>query len=424
MKRLTLRRGFSWTLVGNAVYAACQWGALVVIARFTTPESVGTFALALAVVTPIFILANLQLRALQATDALSEHPASSYVWLRLGTSTVAILTVAAVTWLAGFSEASRHVIWIITAAKTVESISDVLYGRFQQLERMDWVSRSLMLRGVSMLVFVFAAAAYSGQLIPATVAIAASNLLVLILHDAVVVQRIDVPRHRLGTHSLAILPSLIGLMRAGLPLGLAMMISSANSSLPRILIERMIGERELGVFAAIAYFVVAGGTLVSALGQASSPRLSQYLSRSDVGSARQLLARLMLIAAMIGGLGVALAASAGPLILSTTYGDEYAAGNALFVWIMVYGAVTYVASILGFGMTAARVFLPQLPIAVSAVVVTGVMCVILIPRYGATGAALALLASAVVRAVYSWYVNHSALARKDNGSRPSRQAHS
>ena len=48
-KPLTLRRNFSWTFAGNAVYAACQWGMLVVLAKLGSPEMIGQFTLGLAV---------------------------------------------------------------------------------------------------------------------------------------------------------------------------------------------------------------------------------------------------------------------------------------------------------------------------------------------------------------------------------------
>src|SRR2546425_157717 len=65
----SLRANFSWTLAGNVVYAACQWGMLIVLARLGSPTMLGQFALGLAVTTPVIIFANLQLRAVQTTDA-------------------------------------------------------------------------------------------------------------------------------------------------------------------------------------------------------------------------------------------------------------------------------------------------------------------------------------------------------------------
>ena len=62
----SLRLNASWTFGGNLVYAACQWGMLVALAKFGSPELVGRFALALAVTAPVYMLTNLQLRAVEA----------------------------------------------------------------------------------------------------------------------------------------------------------------------------------------------------------------------------------------------------------------------------------------------------------------------------------------------------------------------
>jgi len=70
---LSLRANFSWTFVGNVVYAGCQWGMLVVLAKLGSPETVGLFALGLAVTAPVIQFVNLQLRGAQVTDAAHEY---------------------------------------------------------------------------------------------------------------------------------------------------------------------------------------------------------------------------------------------------------------------------------------------------------------------------------------------------------------
>ena len=59
----SLRHNFLWTLSGNLVYATCLWGMLVVLTKLGSPGVVGRFSLAAAVATPVFMFANLQLRA-------------------------------------------------------------------------------------------------------------------------------------------------------------------------------------------------------------------------------------------------------------------------------------------------------------------------------------------------------------------------
>ena len=65
----SLRSNVVWTLIGSLTYALCQWVMLSVLAKWGSPALVGEFALGLAVTAPVFMLTNLQLRAIQATDA-------------------------------------------------------------------------------------------------------------------------------------------------------------------------------------------------------------------------------------------------------------------------------------------------------------------------------------------------------------------
>src|SRR4051794_13503685 len=79
----SLRFNFGWTFVGYSVYSLCQWGMVSILAKAGGAATVGQFALALAVSAPIFMFTNLQLRAVQATDARSEYRFSDYVGLRI-----------------------------------------------------------------------------------------------------------------------------------------------------------------------------------------------------------------------------------------------------------------------------------------------------------------------------------------------------
>ena len=87
--RLSLRKNFSWTLAGNIIYAACQWGMLIILAKLGSAEMVGQFALGLAITAPIIMFADLNLRHVQATDAQEEYHFRDYLGLRLITTSLA-----------------------------------------------------------------------------------------------------------------------------------------------------------------------------------------------------------------------------------------------------------------------------------------------------------------------------------------------
>src|SRR4029077_9799987 len=79
-----LSRGsnFAWILAGNVMSAACQWGAIVAMAKLGSSFMVGQFALGLAIATPVLMFTNLHLRAVQATDARRLCSFAEYLRLR------------------------------------------------------------------------------------------------------------------------------------------------------------------------------------------------------------------------------------------------------------------------------------------------------------------------------------------------------
>jgi len=190
---------------------------------------------------------------------------------------------------------------------------------------------------------------------------------------------------------------MLSLARLSLPLGIVMMLTALSSSIPRYFVEHQLGEHSLGIFGALAYVTVVGATVVGALGQSASPRLAQYYAQGQTRAYCTLLLRLAGIGAAFGLLGVVIASLLGPQILRVLYGPEYAKHNTILVWTMIAAAIGYVASFGGFGITAARYFRVQIPQFVVVTVILASACLWLVPRYGLTGAALSLVAAAVVQ---------------------------
>ena len=178
---LSVRANFSWTLAGNVVYAACQWTMLVAIAKLGSPEMVGQFAVASALIVPVLMFLNLQLRAVEATDAKGAYRLTDYLGLRLMTTTIALGVIGLLA-----STRRWEVLWVILAvgaAKAVDSLSDILYGLLQQHERMDRVACSMMIRGPLGLAALAGVLMLTGRVAWAALAMAAAWLLVLLAYD-------------------------------------------------------------------------------------------------------------------------------------------------------------------------------------------------------------------------------------------------
>lgn len=396
-KPLSLRRNFSWTFLGNAVYAACQWGMLVVFAKLGSPEMVGQFTLGLAVTAPVIMLTNLQLDIVQATDAKKEYVFGDYLGLRFIGTAIALVAIAIITSFAGYRPQTSIVILLIAVAKALASISDIFHSLLQQHERMDRIAISLMIKGPLSL-FLLALGVYlSGSVVWGVVGLVVAWAVVLFACDMnnvkLILNHIPPPRWHLKT--------LLNIVWLCLPLGFVMMLISLNSNIPRYFIEKYLGERELGIFAALAYLMVAGNMVILALGESASPRLAKYYVEGNSIAFRELLLKLVGMAAVFGVVTILAAQIAGREILTLLYQPEYAEHKDLFVLLMVSGAIGYVSSFLGYGMTAARYLRVQMPLFILVATTSAVACLWLLPTQGLIGAAIALIIAAIVQAVFS-----------------------
>ena len=295
----------------------------------TPPAALGQFALGLAVTAPILIFAYQGLRELQATDARQEFQFDQYFRFRLVSAALALVGICALTKALAYPV----VVIIIGISKSLESVCDLMYGKYQQSERMDWIAISMMLRGVASVVAVAVLLRVTHRIEFGAAGLIIANAGVLALYDwrapawlfrsnrtevgHVGATAAGEPRSsfRSATYCLAIL---------GLPLGLAQMLNSVSVNIPRYLLERHAGEASLGIFAAIMYLLVAGRTMIGALAQACVVRLARFYANGDGRAFRSLLFKQLGLAVGVGAAGILFSISVGSPFLRLVYRPEYA----------------------------------------------------------------------------------------------------
>jgi O-antigen/teichoic acid export membrane protein len=400
---MRFRQNVAWMMAAQGVYALCQWAKLVVLARLGGPEIVGVFALALALATPIMMFSGLQMRQVLVADAAGTYPFKSYRTVRTWAVTLGCIALLAITLLAGYRGHAAAVIVVIGLAKAFESMSDVFYGLEQRHERLDLVAQSIMLRGAVSLVALALAYGASHDLLFGAMAMAAASGLVWLLFDRTVSRpwrNASDAQHRDGNRRL------LKLALIGLPLGVTMLLVSLNVNVPRYFIEEVLSREDLGLFAAMAYFVTAGRMVIVAMCQPASPRLANHFALGDFIRFRELLLTVTAVSALLGLCGLFVAALFGEQLLTLFYGQMFAQRVDVFVWVMITALVNYAATPLGYGLTAMQRFNVQ-PVLFSVVVALNALgCALLVPNYGMLGAVWgwlgASLAQLLLTSVLTW----------------------
>jgi O-antigen/teichoic acid export membrane protein len=412
----SVRQNFAWSLLGNLTYAASQWGILVVLAKLGSVEMVGQYGFAIAVTGPVFLLANMSLGVVLATDVRGENDFANYSGARLVTTLTSVLAICGLALFSRWAPAITAVVLAVAASKALESFSDILYGLFQQREAMDRIGRSMLFRGLLSLCAALVAVRFATSALAASLAVAAAWAMVFLQFDIPNGAALLGSRHALVPRLQA--GSILRMLRAALPLGIVAMLISLTANIPRYFLEHGRGTKDLGIFVGLAYISTAASLVVGSLGTAVTVRLSTLHSHGELSSFKKLVGRLLLCGAGLGVAEIAVAVGAGRPVLRLLYTPEYAEHEAAFVVAMIAAGITHVASFFGYATTAARRFVVQVPLWLLIMGAAAVFSAFAIPAWGILGASWALVVAAAVQlASYAW-VYARLVARDPASERP------
>ncbi|MFW5444431.1 MAG: oligosaccharide flippase family protein [Methylococcaceae bacterium] len=393
----SLKKNIGASFVGNVVYAVSQWLLLIALAKMGGERVLGVYALALAVVSPVFALGNMNLRAVQATDAKKSVSFSSYAQFRQLFSLVSILICISIA-AAIYQDKLDICLAIVCMAfyKYFESKSDLVHGFLQQRERMNLIAHSTMVRGIGNVLIVASMYYLTGDLVQA--------LAVSIFKSWVVYYFVDRRNYRrlYQEHdNNDQLKTKLQLFSVAWPLGIVVFANTLNLNIPRYFIAEYYGEAMVGIFASISYFIVAGSTLVNAIGQSAVPRLAKYAC-SDYAAFRQLSRKMFLLITLVGMIGVLITEHLGEFILQQVYTSSIAAYSSLFVQIMWAGLAVYASTAFGCSLTALRDFKSQSIFAIVNMLVMLASSWWLINDYGLAGAAGAIGLTYTIKLMINW----------------------
>jgi len=375
---------------GNLSYALSQAAMLIVLAKFGTPAMVGQFGLGLALTTPIVLLSKLQLRSAIVTDVKSEYSFTDYARLRLLATVFAMLVVVCLLAVIAPASGTIFVVLAVALVKAIEGASDLCSGILQKHGQWRSIAAAACIKGVLAPFALWAGLWWFVSPAAGLFCVAGCYLAVLALYESRWVRPLvsgePEPARPRGRASVK---SLLGLT---LPLGIVATLLSLNVNLPRYVVSAHLGVEALGYYTALTHLMVTGNTVVQALGQAGLSSLARSHGSGDRESFLRLLGYLLLAALLVGLVCLSAALFFGGEILSFVYRKNYADYSSVFVWLSAGALLTYLSSVLGYALTAARLFRVQVPLYSAAAAVCLIGSLAWVPSWGLTGAAYATIA--------------------------------
>jgi len=399
---LSLKVNFAWTFLGNGLVAVCQLGLMALLWDKAGDATTGQYIIALAISAPVFMFAGLDLRTLQATDSSGEVRFIEYLSLRLICGCFALAAVLLIAFAWGHRADTLAVIAGVGVGRFFLLISDTFNGLMQKSERMDRVAHSIVLKGFLSTLVLGTTFVATGSLVMSVFAEAAARCLVLTFYDFPLGRQLA-HEHGTETISLASLRTveparLTKLTLRSLPLAFKVMLVSLDTHVTRYIVSfpSMGGLSAVGVFGPIASGAGSASMVGKALNQSVSAKLGRLATAGEPRPFVSFVRRLQLLYLVLGVAGVGFTVVAGGPLLALVRPDALAY-QTLLTLVVVSVALDLQNGIVDMSLVAARRIAPLAPACGLSVVTSALGCWLLIPSYGLSGAAMAMIAGRLMR---------------------------
>lgn len=373
-------------MAGKLSMTASQGLILVILARLGGAVDVGLYTLALAIVSPVFLLSHMRMQ-----DVIATHPRNAEVWaaharILLATGLIALVVAVGLSLVWPTPDLWK-VVLPLTVTKAAESVVFTCHGYWQSQGRVFRIAASNMVRATSALATVGLGTWLWGLAAGVSfMALAAlSQLFVWELRQVPSLREAGSPR------------TLLRLLRGVAPLGLVAMLLSLNQNVVRLIVEFHVGTAELGIFAASAYLVRTGAIAAQAIGQEGAPRIREARSKGDSHALYAAGMRSAGQALVVGAIMVVIGLWIGPEVVGSLYGDQFRPNLALLVIILLAGVPLFGSTALSVTTVASGRHRSYVAVVSIGLIVTAVAALALTPGWGLIGAAVAWAAGEFVK---------------------------
>jgi O-antigen/teichoic acid export membrane protein len=388
-----------WSMVGNVSLRLSQAAILIALAKLGGTVAVGAYALAVAACNPLMLFSYLQLGSILAADVKGKYPFAYYRQLRVFLCGFSVASIIIFSYCFGASHAQMLVIVALAVAKFFEGLSDIRYGLFKRVDRMDLLALTQCIRSLVTLVAFVITYAQTRDVFWSVVALGISSAVCLLLVDSPLAKKVMLPSDlvtSVGSWAGYDREALRPLLLSAFPLGIISLVISIYAYFPQYLIESRWGESQLGIFVAIAALPVVLETAARSVAQATIPRFASYYHQKDLVGFSRLYRRSLLVYAGLGVVGVLLAGLLGERLLALVFGGEIAAHYTLLLIVSAAAACSFLCSYASIfvAMKQYRAFLQVWCLGLLSLVFLGGL---LIPFYGVYGAGWAVLVANLIR---------------------------
>lgn len=392
---MKILKNLSWIFGANLLVSLSKWMIIVIIAKQLSPEDVGVYSLAFAVSAPLVLFSNMKLRSLYVTSEKNNF--NEFLSARKIISILIFFILLFITIL--LYPEYLFIITIIGLSKIFDLQSEILYALPHKKQHMELIGKLMIIKHLIMFIsFFLSLYLYEDLLISLSI-----QLILQILFLYFVEKRIIIKIYYENSLTLKF-KNVINVIKVGLPLGFVQLIVSFNTSYPRYVLEEFESTEILGYFSAIAYILIVGNIMMSAISQNFISILAKKAKNKDYTSFKKILySNLSFLSLVVGVSGIAFSYFLGEKFLSIVYGSEYAAYSDILILMSIVLAINcfdwnFDTAFLAIGYLSIQPKISLFMLAINLIV-----GYVFIFHYGVYGAAFSLIGVSIIQVLSKYY---------------------
>lgn len=400
IKKLNTIKDAGLTTVANIAHAAAQWLLLIIIVKQFDDLILGQLVLTLSIISPVFLLFSFKLRTLVVTDYHNERHFEQYLHARFFAQSIAIILLVIISpWL--LSNVYASIIISVIIFKIGDGSSELCYSYFHKQQKFKRAALSQTIRSFFTITMLLCASLFT-QDIHITFFTWALTTIFFSLIDLYTVKSVIAEQEKRTFHLWATCKSIGSLVQSLTiykkywPISVSILFSAMFVYIPNYTLEYFTGTESVGHFAAISYFLVAGGIIIHSLSQAVTPKLSHLYHQRKYSAFIRTTQILMLAGASIGLIGLGFAHFIGEWLLRLIYNDAIALLTDELQLIIIASMIRYSYNFLGSALNALKCFNQQALVYGTGSLMLLISCIILVPSLGTKGAAISMIIACAV----------------------------
>lgn len=359
-RRLTLNN-YHWALLANLTQAFFSWVLLFIIIRLGNKQDVGVFSYLQAILLPLQLFFTLKLRTIQCSDVnfissdLEYHRVrrvSTFCFFMVSVAVLLFSGISGGLLYSGLALVFSYAVYILR-----ESYISILQ-RESKNNRFFFLNASSGLFSVPVFLFLYLV---TESLLFSLIGLAAGRFVSYIFVEGrVFLLRAPDASNALAGNAVRV-GSVKRIVASAWPLGVAALLGSLFTSIPKVVIESQLGLESLADYSAVISLLVVYNLLISSFVQSALPNLAREYLVDRLKFNRKIrlaFSRIFLITAIIGFFAYLF----GESFLALLFGEDYRRLNKEFILVVMSGASLSVFSIANLMLSSQRTYFMQLPV--------------------------------------------------------------